>query len=214
MKTLYETYRPRTFDAVIAQERAVKRLKMIENRSGFGGKAIMLSGKSGTGKSTLAYIVAGAVADDFAIEELDATRLTPAKLEAIEYDSQFGAFGRGGRAYIVNECHGLTRATVTQLLNTLERIPPHCVWIFTTTIAGLGNFDDLEQGTAFMSRCIQIELSQQGLARPFAEHVQRIAMAEGLDGQSIDRYVKLVNSHKSNMRAAIQSIESGEMLTD
>lgn len=209
---LYETHRPRSFDGVIAQEKAVKRLQFIENRAGFGGKAFLISGKSGTGKSTLAHIIANTLAERDYVDEMDAPLLTPARLASIEYDSHLGAPGKGGRVYVVNEIHGLTRQAVTQLLNTLERIPQHVAWVFTTTTAGLGAFDDIEQGGAFMSRCIQVELSQQGLARPFAEHVRRIAQAEGLDGQPIARYVKLANDCKSNLREMLQKVESGEMM--
>ena len=52
----------------------------MRDRGSLTGRAYWLSGSSGTGKSTIARLIALEVADEFMIEEVDASALTVASL--------------------------------------------------------------------------------------------------------------------------------------
>lgn len=213
-RPLFEDYRPSSFDDVCGQDKAIKRLQAI-GRRGYGGKAIWFAGQSGTGKTTLSYIVAEMVADPFCIDEIDAAELTPARLKEIERGCQtYGMGEKSGRCYIVNESHGLRKDTIRQLLVTLERIPSHVTWIFTTTNDGQELlFDGIDAGPLF-SRCLPIKLAQRGLATCFAERARSIAIRESLaeDTTPVGPFLKCVKENRNNMRAVLQAVESGAFL--
>lgn len=227
MLSLFEQYRPRTFDDVVGQDKILTKLARLRKR-GLTGRAYWLAGPSGTGKTTIARLLADEVASEWCVEEIDATGLLPSHIQDIEQKCQTLGMGeKTGRAYVVNESHGLRRDTVRQLLTTLERIPTHVVWIFTTTNDGQESlFEDLDDADPLLSRCVGLPLARRGLggtpARggkpakpgPFAIRAREIAQAEGLDGRPIEEYIGLAQKHKNNLRAMLQAIEGGAMCVE
>ena len=208
---LCDQYRPQTWSDVVGQDKAITKIDALRKR-GLGGRAYWISGQSGTGKSTIGRLIAAELADDLAIDEIDASDCTPARLKDCERLGRFRTFGKGGRVFIVNEAHGLSKSAIRQLLVMLERLPSHVAWIFTTTNDGQESlFEDQIDAHPLLSRCIEIALSRRGLAEPFAQRAREIADREGLNGKPISDYVRLAKDCRNNLRAMLQRIEAGDL---
>ena len=212
--SLSEKYRPKSLEQVIGQPEAVATLRGMIDRGVLGGHAYWLSGASGSGKTTLARIIAGEVADPFCVSEWDGSELSPSVLTDVASTWHQRGWGRGGRAFIVNEAHGLTKPTVRRLLTLFEKddgIPEGMVWVFTTTTAGQQKFEDGIDADPFLSRCTVLPLAAWE-PDVLAEYVRSIARAEGLDGQPLTSYVWLAQRLKWNPRAMLSAVEAGKML--
>lgn len=209
---LYEQYRPKSFDEFLGQDKITSRIQRMMERPQWDRDAIWLEGGSGCGKTSLAWIIARQIADEFDIEELDGERCDISAVRELERSFAF-ASASGWRVAIINESHGITSKAVQGFLTMLERLRKNRLVLFTSTERLtdnlFGNFS-----AAFQRRCKVYSFSSQGLAPLFAQRLREIALAEGLDGQSEHRYLRLIQDCKNNMGLALQRVEQGEMLGD
>jgi replication-associated recombination protein RarA len=212
---LHEQARPSTWGAVVGQRTTVTKLQTLAKR-GLSGRAYWLSGLSGTGKTTIGKLIAAEVADEWSTEEIDAATLTVGELVKLEREMNCRSIGeKGGRAYLVNEAHGLKKPVINLLLVILERLPPHVVIVFTTTIEGQTTFEDCIDGGPLLSRCVRLALECRPavLAQEFGERLYAVGRAEGLiaDGVDVERCVRMLAARKCNFRAAYQDLEAGNL---
>jgi len=155
---LADRHRPNHWSEVVGQARALAVLDRLRERGGLAGRGYWVSGKSGTGKTTIARLLAREVAPPFATVELDAQALTPAALRRIEDECAGKPLGGRGWCYVVNEAHGLSCDSIRKLLTMFDELPAFVTWIFTTTTQGQARFDGMADGGPLLSRLTVLEL--------------------------------------------------------
>ena len=131
---LHLKYRPVTFDQVLGNSSLIESLKVVLNKES-RPTTYLLQGPSGTGKTTIARIVAKEVgARDQDIKELNIadTRGIDAARTIIE-NARFMPLGGKAKVYILDEVANATMNFFEALLKILEEPPRKTYFILCTT---------------------------------------------------------------------------------
>ncbi len=197
-QALYLKYRPRVFEDMIGQEHITHSLQnaIAQDRI---RHAYLFSGPRGTGKTTLARILAKAVNceyEDAHLRPCDQCQTCQAigegsYLDLIEIDAasnngvddvrdlrdKIGFAPNKGRykVYVIDEVHRFSGAAFDALLKTLEEPPDHALFILATT--------EMDKVPATIkSRCLKFEFRRV----PVQTVAQRLGQIAALEGVTID----------------------------
>jgi DNA polymerase III subunit gamma/tau len=217
---LARKYRPQTFEEVVKQEHITLTLTHAIS-SGRVAHAILFSGPRGTGKTTVARILAksmncktgpapvpcndcrscreitsGNGADVFEID--GASNNSVDQIRDLRENVKYMPAHSPYKIYIIDEVHMLSIAAFNALLKTLEEPPSHVLFIFATT-------EPRKIPITILSRCQRHDFRRIDV-ESISKHMQNICIKEGVD---ID-----VESLALIARAANGSMRDGLSLLD
>lgn len=169
---LYRKYRPSSFDDIRGQDHVVR---VFENALADEdvSHAYLFSGKRGTGKTSIARILATELGcSDKDIYEMDAAsnrriddvRELREAVRSLPFESPY-------KVYIIDEVHMLTNEAFNALLKTLEEPPEHAIFVLATT--EMHKLPD-----TVISRC-EVHQFKQPNQTELAEMIVDIAKKEG-----------------------------------
>ena len=230
-QALYRKWRPQTFDDVVGQEHIVQTMHNAV-ASGRIAHAYLFSGPRGTGKTTMARLLAKAVNclhPDPAQRPDDTCAICTAIVEGrlldlIELDAasnrgideirdlrdkiNFAPGEARYKVYIIDEVHMLTEPAFNALLKTLEEPPPHAIFVLATT-------DPQKVPVTIVSRCQPFAFRRLTLDE-IVSHLQQLVNAEGLHADSA-ALTLIARQATGSMRDAISLLDQlaagGEAIT-
>src|SRR5512147_2966386 len=220
-QALYRKYRPKNWDEVVGQDHIVQTLKnaIAADRV---AHAYLFAGSRGTGKTTLARLLAKAV---------NCTNPDPTKrpdnecdnckavnenrfLDLIEIDAasntsvddvrdlrdkiNFSPSQGKYKIYIIDEVHMLSTAAFNALLKTLEEPPPHAIFVLATT-------EIHKIPATVLSRCQRHEFRRVPVDE-IVKQLKLIIKAEKIQADD-DALIQIARQSAGGMRDAISLLD-------
>lgn len=220
-QALYRKYRPKEWDEVVGQDHVVTTLKnaIVADRV---AHAYLFAGSRGTGKTTLARLLAKSVnclnpdpakRPDNECEnckavnenrfldliEIDAASNTSVDdvrdlRDKINFSPSQGKY----KIYIIDEVHMLSTAAFNALLKTLEEPPPHAIFVLATT-------EIHKIPATVLSRCQRHEFRRVPVDE-IVKQLKTIIKAEKIQADD-DALIQIARQSAGGMRDAISLLD-------
>lgn len=217
---LYRQWRPQDFDALVGQK-AVKITLKNALASGKIAHAYLFSGPRGTGKTSMARILAKALnceqgptaepcgqcgncqrivqGTSLDVIEIDAASNTSVdNIRDLREQVAFTPAESRYKVYIIDEVHMLSTGAFNALLKTLEEPPAHAVFILATT-------DPQKVPATIQSRCQRFEFRRVTVDE-IAEHLAMVAAGSGIEADA-DALRLIAIQAEGGMRDALSLLD-------
>jgi DNA polymerase-3 subunit gamma/tau len=217
---LYREWRPQTFQEIVGQEHINRTLQnaLVSNRI---GHAYLFCGPRGTGKTTMAKVLAKALncssrqssepcntcvncqeiaaGNSMDVIEIDAASHRGIdEIRELREKVRFSPTTGNYRVYIIDEVHMLTSEAFNALLKTLEEPPSHVVFILATT-------EPHKVPLTILSRCQRFDFHRIGIQVLLAR-LKEISGSIGLEIEESALYL-IARAAEGGLRDALSILD-------